>query len=156
MACSLLGFKNFDVACKNFHYGEDFLEVLTIGIHQFMVKLRDKHPGMTDIDLLNHYSGYSHLYELLYMWVWHICPYWVTRSALKAGDSPTINQMWHYWLQLFITAKKHNYAMMSIQFVWMMEYLNPELRQLIDDFRTFSFTGASMTRVPLDGVNELV
>lgn len=155
-AVSVLGYKNFDVKCKNFHYGEHLLEVVTIGILNFLDELREKHPGEVDMGLQTHYRGYSHLYELLYFWNWYICMYWLTRSALKAGDSATINEMWRYWLQLFITTKKHNYAIMSIRFLWLLQFLHPDIVAVINSFRTYSFSDAKMTRIPLDGLNELV
>lgn len=155
-AISVLRFKNFDLKCKNFHYAEHLFEVFTVGVAQFMISIRKKHPEMSDMDIQSHYRENSHIYELLYMWNWYICPYWHTRSALKAGNSEVINTMWRYWLPLFITAKKHNYAIMSIRFVWMLEYLHPDIVGIMNDFRIFSFSTAKMTGIPLDGVNELV
>jgi hypothetical protein len=156
IAIEILCFKNFDIKGKNFHHAEHLLELITVGLEAVIAKLREKHPGMTDMNIQTHYGSFSHLYELLYFWNWYICPYWHTRSALKAGDSKTINLMWRYWLPLFITARKHNYAIMSIRFLWMLQFLHPNIVSVINDFRTFSFTGAKMTQIALDGLNELV
>lgn len=152
----LISHKTYDNKAQKFHYSEYLLEMITIGIAQVVEKLREKHPHKTDMRIQSLYKENSHIYELLYFWNWYLCPYWLTRTALKSGDSATINTMWRYWLPLFITAKKHNYAVMSIRFLWLMRYLDPQVASVINDFRIFSFSNAKMTGIPLDGVNELV
>ena len=71
-------------------------EVFTVGVTQFMISIHKKHPEMSDMDIQSHYRENSHIYKLFYMWNWYICPYWHTRSALKAGNSEVINTMWRY------------------------------------------------------------
>lgn len=152
----VLEYKNLDIKCQHFHYGEDFLEIVTLALSKLFRELKIQHPDMTPMEILDHYKPNSPMYELIYMFVWHICPYWHTRAALKSGNSRVINQMWRYWLHLFIATGKTNYALMTMRFLWLMRYLDDSLVDIINDYRIFSFSGDKDTGIPLDGVNELV
>ena len=63
---------------------------------------------------------------------------------------------WRYWIHLFLAAKKHQYASMSIKFLWVLKKMHPAIRAIYDQYRVFSFTGNEGTGIPADGVNELV
>ena len=152
----VLKFKNLDAKCANFHYGEDFLEIVTIALADFVCELRELHPGMTYLAIMHHYKPNSHMYELLYMYLWHICPYWHTRAALKSNMPTVINQYWRYWLHAFIACCKSNHAIMTMRFLWLLRFLNPDLVKVINENCIFSFSSDKDTGIPLDGVNELV
>jgi hypothetical protein len=132
------------------------LEKVTLALEEFMQELQVRHPDLNAVEILSHYKECEPVYELVYMYIWHICPYWYTRSALKIGSSRKVNSMWRYWLHLFIASKKTNYAIMSIRFLWMIKHLHPFIMQIINTYRVFSFSGEPNTGIPLDGVNELV
>lgn len=152
----VLSFKSLEVKKVKFHYGEKFLEVLTHGIQKFLCELQLLHPNKTATQIMHWYKDISPIYELLYLYNWHLCPYWHTRAALKSGNSKVINSMWRYWLPLFISCKKTNYAIMSMRFLWMLRFLDDSIVQIINQYRIYSFTGQPNTGIPLDGVNELV
>jgi hypothetical protein len=152
----VIGFKSLDPKCKNFHHGEDFLEIATLAIHDVLRELRILHPDKTDIKIMHHYKEYHPIYQLLYFYNWHAAPYWHTRAALKSGFSSVTNQMWRYWLHLFIAARKTNYSVLTLRVLWNMKYLHEEIVKTINKNRLFSFTGEKDTGIPLDGFNELV
>jgi hypothetical protein len=152
----VLTYKNLKIKEPEFHYAEHFLEKVTLALEEVMHELQLLHPDMSVIEILSHYKECEPVYELVYMYIWHVCPYWYTRAALKIGNSRKVNSMWRYWLHLFIAAKKTNYAIMTIRFLWLTKYLHPSIMQIINVHRVFSFTGEPNTGVPLDGVNELV
>jgi len=152
----VIGFKTLDPKCKNFHHGEDFLELATLAIHDILCELRVLHPDTSDIDIMHHYKEYTPLYELLYFYNWHAAPYWHTRAALKSGFSTVTNQMWRYWLHLFIAAGKTKYSVLSLRVLWSMRYLHDDVVKTINKNRLFSFSGKKDTGIPLDGFNELV
>jgi hypothetical protein len=152
----VLEYKSLDLKCKNFHYGEDFMEVITIALVDLMRELRELHPDMTFIGIMHHYKANSHVYELVYLYVWHICPYWHTRAALKSANSAVIDKYWRYWLHAFIACRKSNYAIMTMRFLWMLRFLNDDLLKIIADYRVYSFTGTKDTGILMDSLNELV
>ena len=121
-----------------------------------MQELMEKHPDMTPIEIIHHYKGFLHLYEVLYLFCWYLCPYWHTRAALKSKKLGILNEMWRYWMHLFITARKTRYSILSMRFLWLLRYMNPQLTKIFNDYRTFSFTGGKDTGIQIDGVNELV
>ena len=67
-----------------------------------------------------------------------------------------MKDLWRWWIHLFIAAKKKNYTVLSIKFLWIMESLSPEVKAIYDDYRVFSFTGDEGTGIPADGCCELV
>lgn len=152
----VLTYKNLKIKEPEFHYGEHFLEQVTLAIEEFMCELQTLHPGWDSLEIMHHYKECSPIYELLYMYNWHICPYWFTRASLKIGESRKVNAMWHYWLHLFIATGKTNYAIMTMRFLWMLKHLDDSIVSIINNYRVFSFSGEPNTGIPLDGVNELV
>ena len=112
----VLGFAAFDVECKVFHYGEDFLQIVTIALHAICVQLMDKMGCRNCLDLLHKLNNHAQLYEVIYMLLYYLCPYWYTRSAIKSGKYEIVNEMWSYWLHLFIATKKWKYIQLTIHF----------------------------------------
>ena len=151
-----LSYKKYKVEVPNFHNAEDFLEIVTFGIGLLMKELQEFHPTKTPIGVMHHYKQYSPIYEVLYLFNWYLCPYWHTRAALKSGNPALLNEMWRYWLGLFITAKKTRYCILTMRFLWLIRHLHPSLAKIFNDFRTFSFSGNPNTGIPIDGLNELV
>lgn len=152
----ILGFKSFDLKAKNYHYAEDFLQLLTIGLLKWSEKLMETAKISTPAELLHLLHNNCQVYELLYLLYYYLCPYWYTRSAIKGGKSKIITEMWKYWLHLFIAAKKYKYIQLSVRFLWTLASLHPSLLAEYYKFRVFSFSGEANTGIPIDAVNELV
>lgn len=74
----VLGYSTLDVDCANFHYGEDFLEMVTLAIAKLFKELVIKFATGEATTIMHRVKRYSPLYELLYMYIWHLCPYWHT------------------------------------------------------------------------------
>ena len=103
--------------CASFHYGEDFLQIVTLSLFKFVMKLKDNLKIISITDLLHIFHNNAQVYELIYLLIYYLCPYWYTRSALKFGVSAEINKMWGYWLHLFIAARKWKYIQLTVCFV---------------------------------------
>jgi hypothetical protein len=67
-----------------------------------------------------------------------------------------MEDLWRYWIHLFIAAKKRNYSVLSIRFLWILKTLHPEIRTALNHSMVLSFTGIEGTGIPIDGFNELV
>ena len=151
-----LGYKKLDCKGDNFHHSEHFLEVVTKALCTVFQHYQNKHPDLDPVQVMHHYKPNKHLYELLYFFVWYLCPYWETRAAIKAGVSAKLNEFWRYWLHLFIAARKTRYAVMSLRFLWLLEYLHPQVVEIINSFRFFSFSDKPNTAIALDHLQEIV
>ena len=102
----VLNYSSLDVNCKSFHYGEDFLQIITLALFKFVENLKKETKIESVTDLLHNFHNNSQVYELIYLLIYYLCRYWYTRSALKFGISSEINKMWRYWLHLFLAIKK--------------------------------------------------
>ena len=151
-----LGFTKLDAEVKNFHYSEDFLEIVTIAISDWiakcLAKLQQK-PSVTD--WLHSIKGNRIAYELAYACIHYFIPYFATRSAIK-WNMNTIESWWRYWTHLFIATKKNNYSLLSLRFLWILKSLDPAVRAVFDQHSVFTFSGDEGTGIALDGVVELV
>ena len=152
----ILGYKNLDLTCKVFHYGEDFLEVVSIALCKWYKVLQLKWPDHTPVQILHQIKPFSHAYELLYFFLWYVCPYWYTRAVLKVGNAAALTNMWRYWLHLFIATGKWKYAGLTIRFLWILDTINVDVKAVFDEFRTFSSSGAVGTGVAYDNMIEMV
>ena len=150
-----LKYKSVDLECKNFHYGEDLLQIIILSILKWirssMIKLNKQNPLMW----LHRIKPNSNAYELAYACIWYFVPYWITRSAIKFGSNNT-KELWHYWLHLFLCAGKHNYTRMTIWYLWILKSLNREVKLIFDSIHIFSFTGNEGTGMAINGFNELI
>lgn len=151
-----LNYLNLDVSARNFHYAEDFLQLVTLALIRLVSELTAFHANCSITDLLTMYEQNSQVYQLVYLLSYYLCPYWLTRSAIKSGNSELINRMWRYWLHLFIATRKTNYTQLTIRFMWCMQCLHPQIVNIYNDHRVFSFSGEDSTGIAYDGVNELV
>jgi hypothetical protein len=152
----ILNYSNLDLKCDNFHYGEDFLELVTLAITSWYMNLARKHPTMTPTDILHHYKMNSQVYELLYAFIYYFAPYWLTRSAVKCGDAALLTKLWRYWLHIFIATGKYRYARMTIRFLWILHTIDEDVLQIYNSNRVFSFSGGKGTGIAIDAVNEMV
>ena len=75
-----------------------------LSFFKFVMKLKEDLNIDSITDLLHIFHNNVQVYELIYLLIYYLCPYWYIRSALKFGVSAEINKMWRYWLHLFITA----------------------------------------------------
>ena len=152
----VLNYSTFDVSARNFHYAEDFLQMVSLALMRIVSELMLFHATQSPTELLTMYAANSHVFELIHLFIYYICPYWVTRGAVKSGNAQIINDMWKYWLHLFIATGKRNYTQLTIRFTWCLQSLHPEIVELYNSNRVFSFSGNDHTGIPYDGVNELV
>ena len=154
----ILGFKHLDKNANNFHYTEDFLEVVTIGIYNWIVNCIKKIPGRKPsiADWLHSRKGNRRAYELAYACLHYFIPYWVCRSAIKWNQADKMEEWWRYWIHLFIAAGKNHYSLLSIRFLWILRSVDVEVKELYDKYCTLSFSGDLGTGIPADGVVELV
>ena len=152
----VLNYSNLDIKAQNFHFAEDFLQLVTIALIHFANELMEHHAIDTATALLTMYADNSHVFELLNLLFYYLCPYWVTRSAIKSGNHVTINKMWQYWLHVFIAAQKTKYTQLTIRFLWILQSLHPDIVKIYNKHRVFSFSGEVNTGIPYDEVIELV
>ena len=152
----VLNYSNLDLKAQNFHFAEDFLQMVTLALLSFTQKLMLHHAISKATDLITLYTENAQVFELLYLFVYYLCPYWITRSAVKSGNHVVINDMWRYWLHLFIAAQKTKYTQLTIWFLWIMKSLHPNISKIYDKHQVFSFSGNVNSGIPYDGVNELV
>lgn len=151
-----LGYRELDLEAKNFHYAEDFLEIVTIGILNFALPLLEKRSNLTVQQWLHTLKPHSNLYEVIYACFYYFVPYWCTRRMIRYNDHENLEEHWRYWVHLFLATNKRNYSILSIRFLWILKSLNPNVRNLFNLSRVFSFTGKEGTGIALDGLNELV
>ena len=130
--------------------------MLTLALLRLAQELMHFHATTSPIALLNLYIENSQVYELLYMLVYYLCLYWMTRGAIKSGNYVIINNMWRYWLHLFIATQKSNYTQLTIRFMWCLRSLNPVIVDLLNHNCVFLFSGDVNSGIPYDSVNELV
>jgi len=107
-------------------------------------------------DFLHSIRNNKPAYELTYALIYYFIPYWVTRSVIKYNITSEFDNLWRYWIHLFIAAGKKHYSVLSIRYLWIRRALNPQLREIFDSNRVFSFSGEPGTGIPIDGFNELV
>ena len=55
-----------------------------------------------------------------------------------------------------MAAQKTNYTQLTIRFLQIAQSLNPDIAEIYNRHRVFSFSGDENTRIPYDIVNELV
>lgn len=152
----VLNFSSLDPAAKNFHYAEDFLQMITIAIWSWIDACLKNHPRLTVMQWLHKIRRNKNAYELAYACIHYFIPYWVLRSAIKWNRHKDVQLMWRYWIHLFIATNKYNYVGMSIRFLFIMRSLHPQVRALINKHRVMSYTGDPGTGIPLDGLIEMV
>ena len=152
----IITFKFLDRDCKNFHYGEDLLEMVTIAVSAWIEQSLAERPGWTVTDWLESIIMNEPAYELAYACIHYFIPYWITRATIKWNSFDDMEKMWRYWTHIFIATNKNNYSTMSIRFLWMLRSLNPEVKQAYDANRVVSFSGEPGTGIPYDGLIELV
>jgi hypothetical protein len=152
---TLLGFKKLDPKAANFHYAEDFLQILTIAVHAWIVRCLAANPRLTSLQWLSSIKRNTVAYELAYACIYYFIPYWATRSALKWNKYEDIQNWWRYWVHLFLATRKSKYCLMSIRFLMILWSLHPDVKDLFNKFRVLSFSGDEGTGIPMDGVCEL-
>ena len=57
---------------------------------------------------------------------------------------------------LFIATNKWKYIQLTIRFQYVLSSLDPEVVDIFNKHRFFSFSGKPATAMPWDGLNELV
>ena len=124
LSCTL-NYSTLDVTARNFHFAEDFLQLVTLAVIRIMSELMSFHANCTPVQILAIYAKNLHVYELIHLLIYYLCPYWMTRSAIKSRNSTMINNMWRYWLHLFIATGKTNYTQLTIRFLWCMHKFAP-------------------------------
>src|ERR1700761_6329806 len=79
-----MGYSTLDREAKNFHYAEDLLQIVTIGILGWIESCLPKLPaGFNVIDWMHNLKQNKPLYEMVYACYYYFVPYWVTRAAIK-------------------------------------------------------------------------
>jgi len=67
-----------------------------------------------------------------------------------------MQNLWRYWIHLFIVTKKKHYALLSVRFLWILKALDPGLLDVFEKYNIFSFSGDDGTGIAADGFVELV
>jgi hypothetical protein len=76
----MLGYKSLDESVANFHYSEDFLEIVTIAIFMWIQKAVENAPGNPTItEWLHSIKKNRVAYELAYACIHYFISYWLTR-----------------------------------------------------------------------------
>jgi hypothetical protein len=160
----LLGFSVVDKKAKVFHYAEDLLEMVTIGVSKWVEGSMQRFQALDPeadsfnvIDWMHHIKNKNrNVYELVYACYYYFVPYWRTRSTIKWNKHEDMKQLWRWWIHLFIATRKTNYVAMSLRYLWIMEAMHPEIKALYNQFRVMSFSGEDGTGMPWDCYMELV
>ena len=100
--------------------------------------------------------GNKPAYELTYALIYYFIPYWVTKSVIKYNITSEFNNLWRYWIHLFIAAGKQHYSVLLIRFLWIQRALNLQVQDIFDSNWIFSFSGKPGSGMPIDGFNEMV
>lgn len=151
-----INYPAFDPECNNFHKGEDFFQIVTLAIFPWIKEMMRLCRFEDLNELLHHAHDNTHAYEIIYFFLYCVCPYWVSRGAVKNGNGPLLEDMWRYWMQLFITTGKFKYTQLTVIFMWIQRSLHPSIRDIYLNNRSFSFSGSPHTGVAFDGINEMV
>ena len=84
----MLGFSSLDKEANNFHYAEDFLQMVTVAIFKWIqacfALFNNPPPGYDVIDWLEEILENRIAYELVYACYYYFIPYWVTRYDFLA------------------------------------------------------------------------
>ena len=155
------GFRTLDEEALNFHYAEDFLEMITIAIQKWidlcLLDYAQRHNGPILItNWLHSIRDNKSAYELAYTCIHYFIPYWETRAAIKANCAENMDIWWRYWIHLFLATGKTNYSVMSIRFLWELHAMHPTVRELYNQYRIVSLSGDDNSGLALDHLNELV
>lgn len=150
-----LGFKNLDIKGGNFHYAEDFLEIVTLACFKWIVKRMQNFPHLTPIQWMETLQNNTPAYELIYATLYYFIPYFVTRSSIKF-NFPLIEELLKYWLPIFIATNKYHYSLITMRYAWILKSLHPLIKQEYLWNRVFSFSGKSGTGMGMDCFIELV
>ena len=156
----ILGFSSLDDEAVNFHYAEDFLEMVTIAIQKWIDSCLQNYSrhnnNFTITEWLHSIRRNKPAYELAYACIHYFIPYWETRAAIKANCAQDMDVWWRYWIHLFMATGKTNYSVMSIRFLWELKALHPTVRELYDQYRVVSLSGEKNSGIALDHMNEMV
>lgn len=99
----VLRFSSLDPEAKNFHYAEDFLEMVTIAVQKWIQSSLAAHPDKTVMQWLHElHSKNRNAYELAYACIHYFIPYWITCSSIKWNKMSEMEKWWRYWIHLFI------------------------------------------------------
>lgn len=94
-------------------------------------------------------------YELIYMFIYYLVPYWITRSSIKYNHKNEM-ELWRYWIHLFIAARKKHYAIISLRHLWILKSLSPDVLQAYYSNRVFSADGLPGTGIAHDAKLEML
>lgn len=148
----VLLFKNLDLEANNWHYAEDILEIITMAIFLWLKKYV---PDVRDVvGFMHRCKRHKQLYEIIYLFVYYLVPYWITRSSIKY-NMPDHLELWRYWIHLFIAANKYHYAIISLRHLWILKSLDPEVLASYFANRVYSSDGERGTGVALDAKLEM-
>ena len=152
----ILNYTTLDLTADNFHYAEDFLQIVTLAIFKWCSKCMENIKINSPTNFLHSIRNNKPAYELTYALIYYFIPYWVTRSVIKYNITSKFDNLWRYWIHLFIAAGKKHYSVLSIRYLWIRRALNPQVREIFDLNRVFSFSGEPGSGMPIDGFNEMV
>jgi hypothetical protein len=154
----VLGFSSLKKDVPHFHYAEDLLQIVTIAVCKWIEESMKNMPDdFSVIDWMHHFHNNNPVaYELAYACYYYFVPYWVTRSALKWNKVDDMKAIWRWWIHLFIATNKRNYVILSLCFLWILELLDAEVKQIYNQYRVLSFTRMAGLGIPWDGYMELV
>ena len=110
----ILGFSSLDLEANNFHYAEDLLQMVTIGIMQWIKQCMLKMKIENCTTWLHEIRSNKQAYELAYACIYYFISYWYTRAVIKFNVTIEFDEIWHWWIHLFIAAGKYNYRKKTI------------------------------------------
>ena len=128
----VLNYTSLDLEADTFHYAEDFLQIVTLALFKWCMKCISNTNFNSPLDWLHFIQQNKPAYKLAYALIYYFIPYWITRSIIKHNISSEFDNMWRYWIHLFIAAGKKHYSILSIRFLWIRRSLNPNIVTLFD------------------------
>ena len=129
-----LGFKTLDLEAGVFHYAEDFLQIVTIAVLEWIKKCVTFRQDMDITDWLNSLHPNENAYELAYACIYYFIPYWIFRGIVKYNIYLEVEDIWRHFIHLFIATNKSHYALLFMCFLWILKSLHPDIRKVYDDF----------------------
>lgn len=152
----LLEWRKFDLAAKNFQFAEDFFNLISIACLRLLAKLMEN-IGTNDLWVIADATvDNANLHGFVYFTLYYVAPYWSCRSDVKCQNHAQLTDLWKYFIHLFIATNKSRYARLSIRYLWMLQYLHPDLVATFQNSRFVNLKGMAGCSSALDMFVEKV
>jgi hypothetical protein len=159
-----LGRSKVKFDCKYFSPCEELLELFAVCCSVFVGRTMRKYASTLREFVATHNSSHPQLCSMLACYELLVLPYFAFRSVLRDGgdailgrdDGATFVRQVTYWLPLFLATNAHNYALVTLRFVYNLEALLPSVRRVVLASLSQSVSGRPHSCQQLDELTERV